>query len=69
MALEAMRQQGMSQEQALAAINRSIDIQAATMSATEFFWASGVVFLILMVLAMWSKPARPAAGGFGKANH
>jgi DHA2 family multidrug resistance protein len=62
MALDAMRQQGLSQEQALAAINRSIDVQAATMSATEFFWASGGVFLILMVLAVLSKPARSPSG-------
>ena len=62
MALEAMQQQGLNQEQALAAINRSIDTQAATMSVTEFFWASGVVFLILMALAVLAKPARSSSG-------
>ncbi|MDR2452381.1 MAG: DHA2 family efflux MFS transporter permease subunit [Candidatus Accumulibacter sp.] len=63
MALEALRQQGMSQEQALAAINRSIDAQAATLSATEFFWVSGLLFLALVALALLSKPARPSSGG------
>jgi DHA2 family multidrug resistance protein len=62
MALDALRQLGMSQEQALAAINRSIDAQAATMSATKLFRASSVLFLILVVLAVLSKPARPASG-------
>jgi hypothetical protein len=31
-------------------MNRSIDTQAATLSAVEFFWASGLVFLALIAL-------------------
>jgi DHA2 family multidrug resistance protein len=63
MALETLRQLGMSQEQALATINRSIDVQATTLSATEFFWASGGVFLVLVALVLLAKPARSTSGG------
>jgi DHA2 family multidrug resistance protein len=49
-ALDALQRQGIGQEQALALINRSIDVQAATLSVTEFFWVSGVIFLLLLGL-------------------
>ena len=48
----------MGQEQALAAINRMIDTQSATLARVEFFWASGVVFLMLIALLWLSSPAR-----------
>ncbi|MDR2032181.1 MAG: DHA2 family efflux MFS transporter permease subunit [Azoarcus sp.] len=47
MALEALQKRGMDPAQALAAIDRMIDVQAATFSLVEFFWASGLIFLIL----------------------
>jgi hypothetical protein len=40
------------------AINRGIDVQAAT----EFFWAPGALFLVLSALALLAKPAHPASG-------
>jgi hypothetical protein len=43
--------------------NHDIDVQAATLSATEFFWASGALFLVLSALALLAKPACPASGG------
>jgi DHA2 family multidrug resistance protein len=58
MTLDALRQQGMGQEQALATINHMIDTQAATLSATEFFWVSGLIFLALIGFAWLAKPAR-----------
>jgi DHA2 family multidrug resistance protein len=58
MALEALQRHGMGQEQALAAINRMIDTQSATLALVEFFWASGVVFLMLIALLWLSSPAR-----------
>jgi DHA2 family multidrug resistance protein len=58
-ALEELRRQAMTQEQALAAINRTIDTQAATLSATEFFWASGGVFLLLIALVCFAHSRPP----------
>ncbi|MDR2678302.1 MAG: DHA2 family efflux MFS transporter permease subunit, partial [Zoogloeaceae bacterium] len=43
--LDLLQQQGLSAQQALFAINRSIDVEAATLAATEFFWLSGLIFL------------------------
>ncbi|MDR0717611.1 MAG: DHA2 family efflux MFS transporter permease subunit [Azoarcus sp.] len=50
MTLAALQERGMEQTQALATINRMIDTQAATLSFVEFFWASGIIFLILIGL-------------------
>jgi hypothetical protein len=40
----------------LAVINRNIDAQ----SATEFFWALGVLFLVLLALTLLVRPTLPA---------
>ncbi|MDR1063721.1 MAG: DHA2 family efflux MFS transporter permease subunit [Azoarcus sp.] len=58
MALDALQERGMDRTQALAAINRMIDTQSATLSLTEFFWASGCVFLLLIALLALASPAR-----------
>jgi DHA2 family multidrug resistance protein len=48
--LEGLQQQGFDKQQALFLLNRIIDTEAATLSAVEFFWASGIVFLLLIAL-------------------
>jgi DHA2 family multidrug resistance protein len=48
--LANLRQQGLDEQQALFLLNRTIDTEAATLSAVEFFWASGIIFLLLIVL-------------------
>ena len=58
MSLAALENQGMTREQALAAIDRLINTQAATLSAVEFFWASGVVFLLLIGVTVFAKAAK-----------
>ncbi|MDR3212652.1 MAG: DHA2 family efflux MFS transporter permease subunit [Azoarcus sp.] len=58
MALDELQRQGMGQEQALTAINRIIDTQSATLSIVEFFWASGGVFLVLILLLGFARPGR-----------
>ncbi|MDR1936079.1 MAG: DHA2 family efflux MFS transporter permease subunit [Candidatus Accumulibacter sp.] len=55
MALDGLQQQGFSMPQALAALNRVVDTQSATLSAVEFFWASGIIFLALIVVIVFSK--------------
>ncbi|MDR3213169.1 MAG: DHA2 family efflux MFS transporter permease subunit [Azoarcus sp.] len=56
--LDALAEQGIAGDQALVAVNRIIDTQAAVLSATEFFWASGVLFLLLIVCVAFAKPTR-----------
>ncbi|MDR2093460.1 MAG: DHA2 family efflux MFS transporter permease subunit [Azoarcus sp.] len=63
MALEELQKRGMDQAQALATINRMIDTQSATLSLTEFFWASGIVFLLLIVLLGLARPTRAGMPG------
>ncbi|GHU27201.1 multidrug resistance protein [Betaproteobacteria bacterium] len=53
--LAALENQGMTREQVLASIDRLINVQAATLSAVEFFWASGVVFLLLIGVTVFAK--------------
>jgi DHA2 family multidrug resistance protein len=58
---------GMGTEQALSQINRLIDQQAFTLAANDIFWASSVLFLVLIVLIWLTK--RPAkAGSAGAAD-
>ncbi|MDR2365796.1 MAG: DHA2 family efflux MFS transporter permease subunit [Zoogloeaceae bacterium] len=60
--LDALKQQGMSEQQALFFVNHAIDTQAATLSAVEFFWVSGVIFLFLIgVMAFARKMGRKPA--------
>jgi DHA2 family multidrug resistance protein len=60
--LEAMKQQGASDQQALFLVNRMIDTQAATLSAVEFFWASGIIFLLLIALVGFARQKGKAGG-------
>jgi DHA2 family multidrug resistance protein len=54
---------GLTPEQALATINRTIDQQAYTMAATDLFYVSAVLFLVLIGVVWWARPARQGAGG------
>ncbi len=58
MALDNLHALGQGREQSLAIINRMIDVQSATLAATEFFWISGCVFMLLTVVIWFAKPAR-----------
>ncbi len=51
---------GLSPEQALATINRSVDQQAYTMAATDLFYASSGLFLLLLAVLWFARPARKA---------
>ena len=63
MTLAGLRAQGLSTEQAMAQINRLIDQQAMTMSATDVFWISSLLFVAMTALIWFAKPAAPPAGG------
>ncbi|RTZ45522.1 DHA2 family efflux MFS transporter permease subunit [Candidimonas sp. SYP-B2681] len=62
--MAGLRQKGLSVEQSAAVINNMINQQAYTLSATDIFYASAILFLILMGL-VWVARAKPAKGGAG----
>lgn len=67
-ALATLQAHGFSAAQALAAVNRSIDQQAATLSADELFRMSAWLFMLLIPVVWLARPSRntaavDAAGG------
>ena len=59
---------GMNPEQALATLNRSIDQQAYTMAVTDMFYASSLLFFVLIALVWFAKPKAGVAAGGGGAH-
>lgn len=58
---------GMSAEQAIEAINRIIDQQAATLGVNDLFYLSSGIFIALIVLVWITKPQRSGRAGAGAA--
>lgn len=56
---------GMSNQQALEAVNRMIDQQAYTLAVTDVFYLSSVLFFVLIAVVWTAKKPAPAAGGGG----
>jgi DHA2 family multidrug resistance protein len=54
---------GMSNDQALASINRTIDQQAYTLAVTDVFYMSSVLFVALIAIVWLAAPRAGAAGG------
>lgn len=63
-----LHQMGASSGQINNIINGQIDIQAFTLSALDVFWASGVIFLMLIVLVWMAKPAKKSGPGSAEAS-
>ncbi|MBX3620126.1 MAG: DHA2 family efflux MFS transporter permease subunit [Rhizobacter sp.] len=61
--LSQLQAGGNSYEQALATVNRLIDQQAFTMAATDLFWLSSILFLLLISLVWFTRPQMGGAGG------
>ncbi|HTD06694.1 DHA2 family efflux MFS transporter permease subunit [Undibacterium sp.] len=65
--VQQMGQLGIPEPGAWAIIDRSITVQASTMAATDIFWISSVMFLMLIGLVWLTKPSKSAvpidAGG------
>ncbi len=57
----------MGSEQALSQINRMIDQQAATLAANDVFYASAVIFLVLIPLVWLAQPKRMGAAAAKEA--
>ena len=60
MALNGLTTSGMGAEQALSQINRMVDQQAYMLAANDVFFASSVIFLVLIPLVWLARPARAA---------
>jgi DHA2 family multidrug resistance protein len=61
--LAQLQASGMSYEQALANINRTVDVQAFTMAATDLFYVSAGLFIALVAVVWLARPAKQGAGG------
>ena len=59
---------GMTREQALFSINRSIDQQAFTLAVTDLFYLSSALFFLLVGVIWLSRPVRGAGAGGGGAH-
>ena len=59
---------GMSNEQAMANVNRMIDQQAYTMAVTDIFYLSAVLFFVLIAVVWLAKPKSGGAAGGGGAH-
>jgi len=60
---------GYSPDQALATVNRLVDQQAYTMAATDLFYLSSALFLLLIGLVWMTRPKKGGAGGGGGGAH
>jgi DHA2 family multidrug resistance protein len=61
--LHGMQSQGFSYEQALGVINRLIDQQAYTLAVDDMFRLSAWLFVAMIALVWFIKPAKSSAGG------
>jgi DHA2 family multidrug resistance protein len=62
-ALASMQASGLTPEQSQAMLNRLIDQQAFMLSANDVFYASAVLFLLLIAVVWLAKPAKSTAQG------
>lgn len=67
--LAQLQAAGNTREQALATVDRLINQQAFTMAATDIFWLSSMLFVVLIGMVWLTKPqANAAAGDVGGAH-
>ena len=60
--MAGLQNKGLSHEQSAAVINNLIDQQAFTLSATDIFYASTILFVVLISLVWIARPARSKGG-------
>ncbi|HEY0296313.1 MAG TPA: DHA2 family efflux MFS transporter permease subunit [Bordetella sp.] len=65
--MSTLQSGGYSQTQSLSMIDRIVDLQAFTMSVTDIFFASAMVFLLLTGLVWFSRTRKAGKGGGGAA--
>jgi len=59
---------GYTNDQALASVNRLIDVQAYTLAVNDLFFMSSMLFFALTVLVWLTRPQRGVAAGGGGAH-
>mgnify|MGYP003582415299 CR=1 FL=1 len=65
--MAGMAKAGMSQEQSLANIVRSITQQGFIMGSNEIFWGGGILFVLMIAVIWFAKP--PFGSGMGGGGH
>jgi MFS transporter, DHA2 family, multidrug resistance protein len=53
---------GLTASQSLERMNRVIDVQASTLSANDIFFASALLFLLLIGVVWLARPVKGGAG-------
>ncbi len=56
--MATLRATGLNNDQALAVINRSVDQQAYMLSANDIFYASSIIFIILIGVIWFARPVK-----------
>jgi DHA2 family multidrug resistance protein len=62
-AMSGLASSGLSTEQVMGQINRIVDQQAFMLATNDIFYASAILFLLLIPLVWLAKPQRGGAGG------
>jgi DHA2 family multidrug resistance protein len=62
-ALAALQAGGLTAQQSVAQLNRLVDQQAFMLSANDVFYASAVIFLLLIAVIWLARPVKGAAAG------
>lgn len=62
-ALSGLASAGLTPDQALATLNRLVDQQAYMLAANDVFYASALIFLLLIPLVYLTRPTHAGAGG------
>ena len=60
--MDGLKATGLAPDQILAAINRTIDVQAYMLSANDIFWASSLLFVALIPVVWLARPVKAGAG-------
>jgi DHA2 family multidrug resistance protein len=60
--LTGLNSAGLSAEQALAQVNRLVDQQAYSLAVNDVFFASSLIFLLLIPVVWLSRPKKATAG-------
>ena len=61
--LQGLQGSGLSADQSLAAINRTIDVQAYMLGANDIFYASSLLFIALIGVVWLARPVKAGGGG------
>jgi MFS transporter, DHA2 family, multidrug resistance protein len=60
--LQSLQAGGLSSDQALAAVNRTIDVQAYMLGANDIFYASAILFVVLIGVVWLARPVKAGGG-------